>query len=276
MVKPELGLLEVEMEVGARNASIVVKPDLGIREETLDAIDVCSSAGVLLFSMGYFVVSSPEREDPVSSIFVGEIDAPPPGMLEYEGKEGSPSSIGDGEGDDPAVSLIHTENHPLPFRSPAPLSLPPSTKEGLIELQFPTQGLHLFEGSIVDGLPGHPENPLGSGKTAASIEPGPIGRNAQTEKVEEVGEFIERKPDPLNISSGEIAEGIAATPAPESIPLTPEPPLCTPGASSPNTPSKLDKKSPAFWQARSQCNCLFSNHKNMVSQSQFFRHYLNY
>lgn len=274
VVEPEFDLLEVEVEVRAWDTPVMIEPDLGVREKALDAVDVVSCTGILFFAMGDLVVLAPEGEHAVAPVLIGVVNAPPLCMLKDEGKEGSPPPVGDGEGDDSAVSLVHPEDHLLAFGSPTALTLPPPTEEGLIELQFPAEGLHLFKRSIVDGLSDHPENSLGGAKTAAHIEPGPIRRNTKTEKVEEMRKLIEREPDPLKISAGEIAEGIAATGASEPLPLTPQSPLCAPGAEPSTTPSELDKKSPTFWQARSQCNCLSDKHKNMISQSQFFTHYL--
>lgn len=274
MVEPELSFLEIEMEVRTWNASIMIEPGLGIGEETFDAVDVGPPAGVFFFAVGDLVVLAPEGEDAITAILVRIIDTASAGVLEDERKEGSPSPVGNRKGDHSAVSLIHSEYHPLPFRSPTPLASPLSSKEGLIELKLSSEGLHLLQGGVVYGLSYQSEKPLRGGEAAAKVEPGAVSRNTKAKKIEQMRYLVEGQPDPLQISSGEFSKRIPAAGASESVPLTPQLPLRAPGTDPPTTPSEPDKKSLTFWQARSQRNCLSSKHKTMISQSQFFRYYL--
>ncbi|MBT9141210.1 MAG: hypothetical protein DDT30_01799 [Dehalococcoidia bacterium] len=274
MIEPKLNFFEIKMEVRVGNASVMVEPNLGIGEETLDTVDVGSSTDVLLFPVGDLMVLPTGGKDSISVILVGIIDASPLRVLENEGKKRSLSPIGHREGNNLTVSLIHPKYHLLPFGSPTPLSLSSSTKEGFIHFQFPREGLHLFKRCIIDGFPGNPKDLLSRSKATGEVESRPVCGNAQAEKIEKMSDFVERDANSLKRGSGEIAERIAATGAPEPLIATPQFPFFTPGANPSSTPSELDKKSPTFWQAGSQANRLFCKHKNIVSQYQFFGYYL--
>jgi len=275
MIEPKLSFFEIKMEVRVRNTSVMVEPNLGIGEETLDTVDVGSSRDVLLFPVGGLMVLPTGGKNSISVILVGIIDASSLRVLENEGKKCSLSPIGNREGNNFTVSLIYSKYHLFPFGSPPPLSLSSPTKEGFIELQFPREGLHLFKRCIIDGFPGDPKDLLSRRKATGEVESRPVCRNAQAEKIEKMSNFVERDANSLKIGTGEIVERIAATGAPEPLIATPQFPFFTPRANSSPTPSELDKKSPTFWQAGSQANRLFCKHINIVSQYQFFGYYQN-
>jgi len=156
VIKAEFNLFEVEMKVLARNTSVMVEPSLGIGEETLNPIDVGSFSDILFLPMRDLLMPSSKGENTISSVIIGIEDTSSLGMLDDKRSESCPSPVKNREGKDLSVSLIHAEDQPFPFGSPAPLTLSSSTEEGLIELKFSREGFHFSSRSVIDGFPNDP------------------------------------------------------------------------------------------------------------------------
>lgn len=263
------------MKVLAGNTSVMVKPDLGIGEESLNAIDVGSSTNVFLLAVQDPVMSSAKGENAISLKVIGMVDAAPSGMFQDEGYESGPSSVGHREGDNFTISLIHPKYQLLSFGPPASFALSSPAKERLIQLKLSGESLHLGKRSVVDSLPEEPKGSVGGGEVVGKVKPCPVAWNPQAEEVKKMGDLIEGEAELSQVGAGKIGKRIAAAGAPESLISSPKLSLSAPGTDPSSIPSELDKKSSTFWQASSQGNCLFCKHKNIISQYQICRNHLN-
>ncbi len=275
MVESKLGFFEVEMKVLARNTSVVIEPSFGMGEEALNAVDVDSSADVFLFSVRDPMVPSSKGENSISFKVVSVVDTFPSGVFKDKGKESGSSSVGNREGDDFSVSLIHPEDQLFPFSSPASLALPFPAKEGLIELKLSREGLHFGKRSVIDGFPKEPKSSVSGGEVVGKVKPCPVARNTQTEEVEKMCDFVEGDAKPSQVGAGKIGKRVAAVGTSEAAVSSPEFPLSAPWADPSSAPSELDKKSSTFWQTCSQGYCLFSKHKRIISQYQLGGNHLD-
>ncbi|MDI6892477.1 MAG: hypothetical protein QMD08_05755 [Actinomycetota bacterium] len=261
------------MKVLAGNTSVVIEPSLGIGEETLNAVDVGSSADVFLFAVQDPVMSPSKGENPISFKVVSVVDTTPSGVFQNEGYEGGPSSVGNGEGDDFPISLIHPEDQLLSLSSPASFALSFPAKEGLVKLKFSREGLHFGERSVIDGFPEEPKSSVGGGEVVGKVKPCSVAWNTQTEEVEKMYDFVKGDAKPSQVGAGKIGKRVTAVGTPESLVATPEFPLSTLWADPSSAPSELDKKPSTFWQTICQGYCLVIKHKGIISQYQLGRNH---
>jgi len=148
MVKSPFDFFQIEMKVLLGHSTVMIKPVLGIRPESFDAVEVVPALGFALFLLDDHMIA-PNIQERISVPIIGIVEAPCFGVTGHERDKFSSSSAGNGKGQNLAIPLIETEDHPFSGGTPTPLAGHSAAKQGLIHLDLARELRELFHGLTV-------------------------------------------------------------------------------------------------------------------------------
>jgi hypothetical protein len=216
MIKAELDLLEIEVEVLHRHTTIGIQPMFGIGPEALDAVDMIASPGHAL-DLADDHVLAPHRQRGVGMPVIGIIETARVGMSCQQRQQLLLAAGGDWEDQDPPIALVQPKNQHFTCGTPAPLARPMAPKQCLVRFDFTRQVLQFRERLRVDRLSDAPVDALAGQLTEWHDMPKSVGRHSQHEVAHQLIEMSAGAPQLLDPArSGGQAEGMptgAAAPA---------------------------------------------------------------